>query len=151
MSVCGLLVIACKQSSRWLPWQHRSTHPTRHSHSAKHPLSQVWVARACEQTLRSVYSMKTVHTCANSKGFLFWYNKMIINLRCCAIFCVPLWEHQRQTEVGFCNLILKLQRRYYKYCFYLITHFHFSCFASPFVAYITPPPPGKTGYLCLSL
>lgn len=36
----GLLENACDHSSRLLPWQPGPTHPTRHSHSVKHPLSR---------------------------------------------------------------------------------------------------------------
>lgn len=36
----GLLENACDHSSRLLPWQPGPTHPTRHSHSVKHPLSE---------------------------------------------------------------------------------------------------------------
>lgn len=40
VTVRGRLENACDHSSRLLPWQPGPTHPTRHSHSVKHPLSE---------------------------------------------------------------------------------------------------------------
>lgn len=46
VTLCGLPANACERSSRWLPWQPGPTHPTRHSHSVKHPFSNKLEMRA---------------------------------------------------------------------------------------------------------
>ncbi|MEQ2162877.1 hypothetical protein GOODEAATRI_024446 [Goodea atripinnis] len=39
VTVRGLSANSCECSSRWMLWQPGPTHPTRHSHSVKHPFS----------------------------------------------------------------------------------------------------------------
>lgn len=50
VTLCGLPANACERSSRWLLWQPGPTHPTRHSHSVKHPFSNKLEMRAHTHT-----------------------------------------------------------------------------------------------------
>ena len=59
VTLCGLPANVCERSSRWLPWQPGPTHPTRHSHSVKHPFSDK--LERCTHTWTHTHTR--THTC----------------------------------------------------------------------------------------
>ena len=156
VTLCGLLANACERSSRWSPWQPGPTHPTRHSHSVKHPfLSDKLEMRVHTHTqglfFVFFYSMQTqtrTHT-RTLKGFPGC--RGVLFLGCIFFFFFAFGHfslpplHQktqvnfflRRSDISCSNLPQRRYRKLYEYCVHSLTHLNFSLLFFFFFFFLT--------------